>query len=223
MAEGGTLFLDEVDTLPLAAQAKLLRFLQEGSYRPLGSPKFLRANIRLIAASNRDLGTCIRAGQFRSDLYFRLNVLPLRLPALRERPRDIAILAEHFLSSICRLAARPQPTFAPSTLRTLQAYQWPGNVRELFNAVQRAVAFSAGKLILPSHLQLGAQLAEADATTFHFQEARSRVIGNFEQHYIEDMLRKHEGNVTRAAREAGKDRRVFGRLMKKYQVARGTA
>jgi two-component system response regulator GlrR len=223
MAEGGTLFLDEVDTLPLAAQAKLLRFLQEGSYRPLGSPKFLRANIRLIAASNRDLGTCIRAGQFRSDLYFRLNVLPLRLPALRERPRDIAILAEHFLSSICRLAARPQPSFAPSTLRTLQAYQWPGNVRELFNAVQRAVAFSAGKLILPSHLQLGAQLAEADATTFHFQEARSRVIGNFEQHYIEDMLRKHEGNVTRAAREAGKDRRVFGRLMKKYQVARGAA
>jgi Bacterial regulatory protein, Fis family len=93
----------------------------------------------------------------------------------------------------------------------------------LFNAVQRAVAFSPGKLILPSHLQLGAQLAEADATTFHFQEARSLVIGNFEQHYIEDMLRKHEGNVTRAAREAGKDRRVFGRLMKKYQVARGTA
>jgi DNA-binding NtrC family response regulator len=220
MAEGGTLFLDEVDTLPLAAQAKLLRFLQEGDYRPLGSQRFVRADIRLIAATNRNLGACIRAGQFRSDLYFRLNVLPLQLPPLRERPADIATLAEHFLSLICRSSSQPQKKLAPSTFRTLQAYQWPGNVRELFNAIQRAVAFSPGKVILPSHLQLGVQPADPDVTGCDFHEARSRVIGNFEQCYIQEMLRKHQGNVTRAAREAGKDRRVFGRLMKKYRIDR---
>jgi DNA-binding NtrC family response regulator len=221
IAEGGTLFLDEVDTLPLAAQAKLLRFLQEGTYRPLGSQRFLRSDLRLIAASNRDLGACIRANQFRSDLYFRINVLPLRLPPLRERPADIARLAEHFLSLICRTVAKPEKTLTPSATRTLQAYQWPGNVRELFNAIQRAVAFSPGKVILPPHLQLGVERAEPELTACDFHDARSRVVGNFEHCYIEEMLRKHRGNVTHAAREAGKDRRVFGRLMKKYKIDRG--
>lgn len=218
MAEGGTLFLDEVDSLPLAAQGKLLRFLQEGTYRSLGSQKFTRANIRLVAASNRDLGECIRANQFRADLFFRLNVLPLRLPPLRERPADVATLAEHFLASICKSAAKPQKSFSPSAMRVLLTYRWPGNVRELFNVTQRAVAFSPGPLILPSHLLLGVPLADTGSSNGQFREERSRVVVEFEQCYIEAMLRKHQGNVTHAAREAGKDRRVFGRLMKKYRI-----
>lgn len=218
MAEGGTLFLDEVDSLPLPAQAKLLRFLQEGTYRSLGSQKFVRSNIRLVAASNRDLGECIRANQFRADLYFRLNVLPLRLPPLRERPSDVATLAEHFLTSICKAAAKPQKSFSTSAMRVLLTYRWPGNVRELFNVTQRAVAFSPGPLILPSHLLLGVPMADTVSTNGQFRQERSRVIGEFERCYIEAMLRKHQGNVTHAAREAGKDRRVFGRLMKKYQI-----
>jgi DNA-binding NtrC family response regulator len=220
MADGGTLLLDEVDTLPQAAQAKLLRFLQEGTYRALGSQKFTRVNLRMIAAANRDLGECVRANQFRSDLYFRLNVLPLRLPPLRERRGDIPTLAEHFLTLLCGLEGKPVKTFSPSALRTLQAYHWPGNVRELFNIAQRALAFSPGPVILPSQLQLGSHLADSEVNNAHFQQARSRVIGNFEQGYLEEMLRKHQGNVTHAAREAGKDRRVFGRLMKKYQIDR---
>jgi DNA-binding NtrC family response regulator len=218
MAEGGTLFLDEVDSLPLGAQAKLLRFLQEGTYRALGSQKFTRANIRLVAATNRDLGECIRANQFRADLYFRLNVLPLRLPALRERPADIATLAEHFLTALCKSAGKPEKAFSPSAMRMLLTHQWPGNVRELFNVTQRAVAFSPGSLILPSHLLLGDPAADGGVRNGQFRQARSRVIGEFEQCYIETMLRKHQGNVTHAAREAGKDRRVFGRLMKKYRI-----
>jgi DNA-binding NtrC family response regulator len=174
----------------------------------------------LIAATNRDLGECVRANQFRSDLYFRLNVLPLRLPPLRERRGDIPTLAAHFLTLICRLEGKPEKTFSPSALRMLQTYHWPGNVRELFNVTQRALAFSPGPVILPSQLQLGSPLADTDLTNAHFQQARSRVIGNFEQCYIEEMLRKHQGNVTRAAREAGKDRRVFGRLIKKYRIDR---
>jgi DNA-binding NtrC family response regulator len=218
MAEGGTLFLDEVNSLPLPAQGKLLRFLQEGTYRPIGSQKFTRANIRLVAASNRDLGECIRDNQFRADLYFRLNVLPLRLPPLRERPADIATLAQHFLTSICKSAARPTKSFSHSAMRVLLTYRWPGNVRELFNVTQRAVAFSPGGLILPSHLLLGAPSAEPGPTNGQFREERSRVVGEFERYYIEAVLRKHQGNVTHAAQEAGKDRRVFGRLIKKYRI-----
>jgi DNA-binding NtrC family response regulator len=220
MADGGTLLLDEVDTLTPAAQAKLLRFLQEGTYRALGSQKFMSVNLRMIAATNRDLGECVRTNRFRSDLYFRLNVLPLRLPSLRERPGDIPRLAMHFVNLICGLENKPAKSFSPSALRMLQAHSWPGNVRELFNVTQRALAFSPGPVILPSQLLLGSPLADMDLTGAYFKQARSRVILNFEQHYIEEMLRKHQGNVTRAAREAGKDRRVFGRLIKKYQIDR---
>jgi two-component system response regulator GlrR len=114
MADGGTLFLDEVDTLPLAAQAKLLRFLQEGTYRPLGSQRFFHTNVRLIAASNRDLTDGIRTNQFGPDLYFRLNVLPLHLPPLRYRRADIAILAQHFLGLICSSSGNLEKTFSSS-------------------------------------------------------------------------------------------------------------
>jgi DNA-binding NtrC family response regulator len=222
LAEGGTLFLDEVDTLPMAAQAKLLRFLQEGTYRPLGSQRFLRSDLRLIAATNNDLSACIRANRFRPDLYFRLNVLPLHLPPLRERRSDIAKLANHFLGSMSRAGSTSPKTFAPSALRTMHAYNWPGNIRELFNVTQRAVTFSAGNVILPSHLEIAHKPADADAelTSCDFEQARRRVIGDFEHSYVEEMLRKHNGNVTRAAREAGKDRRVFGRLVKKYRIDR---
>ena len=219
-ADGGSLFLDEVDMLPLGGQAKLLRFVQEGHYRRLGAQRYTNADVRLIAASNRDLGECMKAGQFRSDLYFRLNVLPLQLPPLRERRSDIPTLAEHFLRVISK-STKNVKTISPSALRVLQSYHWPGNVRELFNVMHRAAAFSPSVLILPSHLMLGGPADGADsATAGGFRQVRSQVIGTFEHSYIEEMLRKHGGNVTHAAQEAGKDRRVFGRLIKKYQINR---
>ena len=217
MADGGTLFLDEIDSLPPAAQAKLLRFIQEGTYRPLGSQKFMRADLRLIAAANRDLEKCVRDGQFRSDLFFRLNVLPLRLPSLKDRRGDIATLTRHFLKTLQPSAASKKISMA--AMRTLEAYEWPGNVRELYNTIQRSLAFSQDSPILPVHLGLaGVRLVEHGKASF--QKGRSQVIEDFERNYLEEMLRNSGGNVTRAALAAGKDRRVFGRLMKRYNIDR---
>lgn len=223
MAEGGTLFLDEIDALSVAAQGKLLRFLQEETYRPLGSERFMRADVRVIAASNQNLELCVQERQFRPDLYFRLNVLRLHLPPLRERRGDIALLAGHFLRSFCQASGLPRKWFAPASLRVLELYDWPGNVRELFNVVHRALLFSPGCQILPSHLPVPASTSascDASPPAEDFRKARVRAIETFERLYVEDMLRKHRGNVSQGAREAGKDRRVFGRLVKKYKIDR---
>jgi len=219
MAEGGTLFLDEVDSLPLAAQAKLLRLVQEGTYRQLGAQTFTCADIRLVAASNRDLEACVQTGEFRADLYFRLNVLPLRLPPLRERPHDIAVLAKHFLQVLNPPTHRDKK-LSPSALRALESYEWPGNVRELHNVMHRAAAFSGDSAILPCHLGLPTPAGEAVSCDAGFRLARSRAVEKFEKTYLEEILSKHGGNVSRAACAAGKERRVFSRLMKKYGIDR---
>ncbi|HYM79552.1 MAG TPA: sigma-54 dependent transcriptional regulator [Candidatus Dormibacteraeota bacterium] len=220
MAEGGTLFLDEIDSLPPAAQAKLLRFIQEGVYRPLGSQRFERSDLRLIAATNCDLEVCIQKESFRRDLYFRLNVLRLRLPPLRERRQDIVLLAQHFLD-LHSASRKPAKQFSEAALQGLQNYPWPGNVRELQNTIQRAVAFSAGPTILPEHLDL--PVGDGATPADNFRRAKSRVVEHFERAYLEELLRKHAGNVTQAARDAGKDRRVFGRMMKKYDIRRNAS
>jgi DNA-binding NtrC family response regulator len=226
MAEGGTLFLDEIDALSLAVQAKLLRFLEERTYRSLGADRFTQANVRVLAATNRDLEALVRERQFRSDLYFRLNVLELRLPPLRERRVDIPLLARHFLDSLPRASAADGRSFSAAALRALQQYAWPGNVRELFNAVRRAAVLSGGGQILPAHISIpgltvgcAGDLAAEGApgpNGVTFCDGRAQAIALFEKCYAEDLLRKHQGNITRAAIEARKDRRAFGRLVKKY-------
>ena len=220
MADRGTLFLDEVDSLSVPAQAKLLRFLQEKTYKPLGSDSFSHADVNVIAASNRDLEFCVAAKQFRADLFFRLNVLRLHLPPLRERRRDIGPLSTHFLRNLVPSLGRK--VLSPAAIRRLSLYDWPGNVRELFNALHRAALFSEGPTILPSHISFGGNTSEssADASPETFREARSRAIEIFERSFVEDALRKHSGNVTHAALEARQDRRVFGRLLKKYSIDR---
>lgn len=228
LANGGTLFLDEVDSLSLGAQAKLLRFLQERTYRPLGSERFLKADVNVIAATNRDIEQSVRERHFRSDLFFRLNVLRIDLPPLLRRPSDIALLARHFLRTHCHhLGAK---LFTNAALRRLEAYDWPGNVRELLNVVQRAAVLSEGAHILPSAIFFSARSSmseqeptdatpeDADASSGDFREGRSRAIEAFEKRYVEELLHKHRGNVTHAALEAGKDRRAFGRLKKKYSI-----
>lgn len=227
LANGGTLFLDEVDSLSLGAQSKLLRFLQERTYRPLGSDRFVKADVNVIAATNRNIEQSVRERQFRSDLYFRLNVLRVDLPALSRRSTDIPLLARHFLRTNCHhLGAK---LFSNAALRKLEAYNWPGNVRELLNVVQRAAVLSEGAHILPADISFSAcasanlaadtdLLETADSSSKAFREGRSRVIEDFEKRYVEELLHKHRGNVTHAALEAGKDRRAFGRLKKKYSI-----
>jgi len=220
MAEGGTLFLDEIDSLSLASQAKLLRFLQERSYRALGADRYTRANVRVIAATNRCIEEAVRQKEFRNDLYFRLSVLRLNLPPLRERRADVSLLALHFLANECPKSK----TLSRAALRKLENHTWPGNVRELFNTMQRAIVCAHGPQILPDHLLFNPDVADRPAPAAgpaargDLKSAKRQMIEQFERSYIEQLLARHQGNVTWAAREAGKERRAFGKLVKKYGI-----
>ncbi|HUK47758.1 MAG TPA: sigma-54 dependent transcriptional regulator [Terriglobales bacterium] len=218
LAQHGTLFMDEIDSLAPAAQGKVLRLLQEHTYRPLGSENFKQADLRIIAATNRDLEQLISQKQFRSDLFFRINVLRLTLPALRDRRRDVPLLAKHFVEELCRTAGSPKKFMSLSAMRKLEQHSWPGNVRELYNTIQRAVVSSAGLQISASAIDLNLP-EQSTITAQDFRSAKLHAIQRFEKDYVKQMLEKHSGNVTRAAREAGKDRRAFGRLAKKYSIA----
>ncbi|WP_157269834.1 sigma-54 interaction domain-containing protein [Azohydromonas aeria] len=220
-AEGGTLFLDEIDSLPYGAQAKLLRFLQEKEYRPVGSSQLARANVRVIAATNRNPAALVAQGCFRQDLLFRLNVLTLHLPPLRERRSDIAPLAQYFLRCAARQWVKPAPALSPAALNKLLAHDWPGNVRELRNVMERAVLMSGATLLGAAEIDLdgcSAAPAEAPAAAESFRAAKARVVESFERSYIEQLLASTAGNVTHAARAARKNRRAFFELMRKYKL-----
>jgi DNA-binding NtrC family response regulator len=220
LAEGGVLFLDEVDALSPAAQGKLLRFLQERTFKPLGAERFRTANLRIIAATNGNLEALVEQRRFRADLFFRLNILPLRLMPLRERHSDIPLLAECFLRS-SSLAGQVTKRFTLRAIEALCDYSWPGNVRELYNLVQRAV-------VLGEHTEIDAEdllpnnpcasTTRATGPELSFREAKARAVAEFEKNFVESLLRRCQGNISRASREAGKDRRAFGRLVKKYSL-----
>lgn len=218
-AEGGTLFLDDVDCLPLEAQAKLLRFLQEREYRQVGANGITRADVRVIAASNQSLRQLGARGTFRQDLYFRLNVLVLRLPALRERRTDIAPLALHFMHGFAREFGRAASSLSPSALQKLLSYSWPGNVRELKHVIERAVLLGRAPILTAADIDIdvdGTPTGEPDVESF--RAAKAKVVENFERGLIEHLLATHKGNVSSAARAAKKNRRAFFQLMRKYTI-----
>jgi DNA-binding NtrC family response regulator len=228
-AEGGTLFLDDIDCLPMAAQAKLLRFLQEREYRSVGSNAVHRADVRVISASNRDLCGLAQAGLFRADLYYRLNVLSLRLPPLRERREDIAPMVMHFVRNSARRFGRPVTGITPRALLRLCAHAWPGNVRELQHVVDRAVLLSAHTLIDADDIELDAREPEALATPAatspesrlsdaSFREQKAQLVRDFERNYLQQLLASTQGNVAQAARTAGKDRRALFELIRKHHI-----
>ncbi|HKY02759.1 MAG TPA: sigma-54 dependent transcriptional regulator [Burkholderiales bacterium] len=216
-AEGGTLFLDEIDALPLAAQSKLLRFLQEREYRALGSNTVLRANVRVMAASNGNLQELIARGQFRQDLYFRLNVLNVTLPALRDRREDIPVLALYFVRQFAMRFKRPVNGLTPRGLQKLLACDWPGNVRELQHVIERAVLLAEGRALGPEDINLNETGGVTNGVE-SLRVAKARVVQNFERAYIEQVLAFHAGNVTHAAKAAQKNRRAFFELMRKYHI-----
>lgn len=219
LAHGGTLFFDEIDSLSLGAQSKILRFLQERTYRPLGSERFVSVAVNVIAATNSDLEDLVQQKEFRSDLFFRLNVLRLDLLPLRDHPGDIPLLARHFLGMLCAEHGTGRKTLAPATIRQLSQYHWPGNVRELYNVIQRAFVFSEGTEILPLHIP-DLRDPPPRKSRESFRKARSQAVEAFERGYVEELLRETNGNVSRAAALAQKDRRVFGRLVKRYGIRR---
>jgi DNA-binding NtrC family response regulator len=220
-AEGGTLFLDEVDTLSMAAQVKLLRFLQHHEYRPLGSSQSKVADVRIIAATNADLTQQVQRKQFREDLYYRLNVLSLHLPPLRERLEDIPLLAAHFLRRYGKHHGRGALRFAADTLQKLAAYAWPGNVRELETVVQRAVLLASSSVLQPDDIELPGASQSAVSVAGSLRTAKARIIEQFERTYLMHLLSTHQGNITQAAKQAGKDRRTLQRLLHKYDLHRG--
>jgi DNA-binding NtrC family response regulator len=216
-ANGGTLFLDEVDCLPLMAQVKFLRFLQEKEYRPLGATKTHKADVRVIAATNINCEAAIREGKLRQDLYYRLNVIQLKLPSLRERREDIPLLAHHFLNKYALEFNKQVTGFSPDAIRKLILYDWPGNVRELEHVIMRAMVLSTKPVIS------AAGIAVSDSENLplpeSFQEAKNRMVDQFEKTYIKGLLLSNHCNISRSAKAAQKNRRAFWELIRKHHIS----
>ncbi|NOT53589.1 MAG: sigma-54-dependent Fis family transcriptional regulator [Deltaproteobacteria bacterium] len=215
-AEGGTLLLDEIGELPPMLQVKFLRVLEEREFYPLGSSQPIKINIRLVAATNQDLGKLVAQGRFREDLYYRLHVLPIFLPPLRDRPADIAPLAQHFLRRFAGTLNKEITGFTPEALHRLMLHEWRGNIRELTNVIERAVVLAPTSLITPDLLLLGpSEMHSAQPTELStLKEAREQ----FERRYLIQVLTAMKGNVSRAAELSGKDRAEFYRLLRKHAL-----
>lgn len=219
-AEGGTIFLDEIDSLSLSGQAKLLRFLQDKQYRPLGQTKLKMADVRVLAATNVDLKQRIREHQFREDLYYRLNVTSLSIPPLRHRVEDIALLARHFLSKYGRQYGKLGVRLIPGAVDKLMAYAWPGNVRELEGTIQSAVLLSSSLVVMPQDINIVCPSVQESAEPPLFREAKAQAGSTFERLYLVKLLTAWRGNITHAAKAAGKERRTFQRLLRKHNLNR---
>ncbi len=219
-ADGGTLFLDEIDCLPASAQVKLLRFLQEKEFRKLGSTKIQQADVRVISATNVNLDASRREGKFRSDLFYRLNIIPVRVPALSDRKEDIPLLAQHFLERYSSELNRPVTDFEPEAMEKLVCFEWPGNVRELENVIERAVIFSRHSCIESEHIDLyqTEKVKSDDPFLESFRVAKSRAVEEFERDYIRKLLTIHKGNIAKAAKAAQKNRRAFWELIRKHGI-----
>ena len=216
-ANGGTLFLDEIDSLPLGAQVKLLRFLQDKEYRPLGARKVSKADVRIIAAANGNVDELLPSGKMRQDLFYRLNVLPIRLPPLRERKEDIPLLAVHFLGKYRDKSSSTLRSIDPGALRKLVAHDWPGNVRELENVIERGMVLSEGGAIRSADIDLPNR-SVPDAPPESFSRLKAEFVAEFERKYLRTVLDQHGGNIGQAARAAQKNRRAFFQLMRKHQI-----
>jgi two-component system response regulator GlrR len=209
--------------MPPLAQVKLLRFLQDKEFRPVGSARAQRADVRVIAASNANLAQLVSAGTFRADLFYRLNVLTLEMPALRERVDDVLPIAEHFIERYASEFGRPVRTLSGEARRCILAYAWPGNIRELQHAIERGVLLAPGDEVQAEDLGIETRGTAGDRSNDadSFQLAKARAVETFERDYIERLLARCGGNITRAADAAAKNRRAFFELMRKHGIDSG--
>ncbi len=210
MAHGGTLFLDEIGEMPLSMQVKLLRAVQEREIREVGSETSVKVDVRIIAATNRDLGEAVKNGTFRNDLYYRISVVPLFIPPLRERRDDIPLLAQHFLTQSMKRSSKDIKGFTPAALHRLMINPWPGNVRELENAVEKAVVMSQQEMLTPDLFPSVSAAAESPLKPL--TEAKEE----FERTYLKNVLHLTGGNISRAAQFAGRYRADFYKMLRKY-------
>jgi len=214
MADGGTLFLDEIGEIEPSLQVKILRVLEERAFERVGGSETVTVNVRLVAATNKDLRQLVADGKFREDLFYRLFVVNLTLPPLRERDGDIVLLTQHYLKTLAAENGKSVPTLTAEAMDALTAYSWPGNVRELRNVIERMVVLnSTGKLNLddvPATVRQGAHDSGRDATR------AGRVLRDAERQLIEDALRQHRGNRTKAAQHLGISRRTLHRKLNEF-------
>ncbi len=218
-ADNGTLFLDEIGDLSLLMQTKLLRFLQEGEFRPVGSTITKKANVRIIAATNKDLEELIREDKFREDLYYRINVIKIHIPPLRERKEDIPLLAHYFLKKYAELNKKNIKGFSEKAMIELINGSWPGNIRQLENVIERAVIICQKEEIGPLDIDplsksVQTPFGQKDISSISFKEARNRAILDFYYHYLTNLLTQCKGNVSQAAERCGLKRQYLYRLIK---------
>lgn len=219
-ANGGTLFLDEVDTLPNKGQVAVLRFLQDRRYRPVGQSLEQVSNSRVIAATNQPLVNLVEGGAFRSDLLYRLNIIRLRVPPLRERKADIVLLAQHFLKTFCECYEMPPKRVHPASWAWMMRHAWPGNIRELESLIHRNVLMGDGDEIhFDEALAAGIDVDNDGVARYpDFQSAKAHAVREFERCYLLQLLLETRGNVSAAARLACKERRSLGKLLKKHGI-----
>jgi DNA-binding NtrC family response regulator len=229
-ANHGTIFLDEIGNLPLETQGRLLRVLQDQEFLPVGSTTVTRVDLRMIFATNQNLKELVNAGKFREDLYYRLNVFPLRLPPLRERRGDIPELAVHFLHKHCETVHRAVPRVRAESMELLMDYHWPGNVRELEHAVERLVILVEGNDIEPIHVSAALYRADSSLrsmipkTSDELKNLKQRIressVQEIEKAFLEESLARNDWNISRAARDVGMQRSNFQALMRKYGITK---
>jgi DNA-binding NtrC family response regulator len=224
LADGGTIFLDEIGDMDLKIQAKVLRALESKEIRRVGGTKTIKVNVRAVAATNRDLQEMVRKGTFREDLYYRLRVVPIQLPPLRERKDDILILAEHFLRELNTRFGKSASGFSAEAADAMVNYPWPGNIRELRNVLERVVLLEDAKEVELKHLppEISSRARDGAAVPASagqsFKAAKDAVLDRFERKFLADLLAKFGGNVTQAASAGGLERGSFQRLMRKYAI-----
>lgn len=216
-ANGGTIFLDEIAELPLKLQSKLLRVIQQKTFERIGSNETIKADVRIIAATNRDIEKLVQNQEFRSDLYYRLNVLPIQIPPLRERLEDIPTLAEYFLRKFSRETNRGILHFSDSCMECLLSYSWPGNIRELENAIERAVLIAKGTLITADDLMIGGMASAPSNEQFNGKELKEAII-LFKSNYIRAALEQNRWNQTETARHLKIQRTYLSRLLKELNI-----
>jgi len=222
-AQGGTVFLDEIGELSPNLQAKLLRVLQEREVRRVGGNRVIEVDVRVISATNRDVHAAVGKGTFREDLYYRLNVISIPLPPLRERKGDVPLIAYHYLQKYAAASGKEIHGIAPAALDLLEAYHWPGNVRELQNVIERAAVLTDGDQIrpqdLPDHLRAHPTPETPSLKDLPLKAAKAEWARSFERTYLQDLLRRHGGNISQAAKAAGVDRKTIHRLLKRHNLA----
>jgi transcriptional regulator with GAF, ATPase, and Fis domain len=224
MAHAGTLLLDEVGEMPLHLQSKLLRVIEEKKVTSLGADRAVDVDVRIIATTNKDLAAEVERGTFRRDLFYRLSVMPVRVPPLRERLEDIPLLAAHFLEQASRRSRKTLRALSPESLQALVRYAWPGNVRELENVIERAVIVSKVDVLSDVERFLGHPGAHAAVDlSLPFREAKARVVEEFERTYIAGLLESNGGKVTTAAKHADMDPKNFSEKMLRYGLRRSHA